>query len=49
VSKDTNYYFWGVTNNEEVWRVLHEHFEKLSREDDVREAVFTERKAAKKK
>lgn len=32
-----SFYFWGVmTDNEaeETWKVLHDHFEKLAREDD---------------
>lgn len=45
------YYFWGVTNNEEVWKVLHDHFKKLASQDDAgdTEIEFSERKATRRK
>ena len=49
----TKYLFWGMYEGNEgdpTWKALHEHFEKLAREDDVRdtEVVVTERKAKRK-
>lgn len=47
------YFFWGVTDGEdpdEMWKILHDHFEKLARQDDEgNEAVVTERRAVKRK
>ena len=45
-----SFFFYGVyegNDMDETWKVLHEHFEKLAKEDDNVEAVVTERKAAK--
>ena len=36
----TNSYFHGIIEGEDVdetWRILHDHFEKLAREDEQRE------------
>jgi hypothetical protein len=45
-----SYFFYGVVEGEvkeDTWHALHAHFEKLAREDDVRDTqvVVTERKA----
>jgi hypothetical protein len=40
-----SFFFWGVyegNEGDETWRALHEHFEKLAKEDQI-EAEFTER------
>jgi hypothetical protein len=46
-----SFFFWGVyegNEGDETWKALHEYFEKLAREDDVRvEATITDRKAVK--
>lgn len=45
----TSLYFWGIVKGDEtdpIWKTLHDHFEKLAREDDGgTEAVVTDRKA----
>jgi hypothetical protein len=46
-----SFFFWGVyegNEGDETWRVLHEHFEKLAKEDQI-EAEFTERECRKKR
>ena len=48
-----SFFFWGVyegNEGDETWKALHDHFEKLAREDDVRavEVVSTKRKAKRK-
>lgn len=48
------HFFWGIYDGEkgdEMWKTLHDHFEKLAREDDARqtEVAFSERKPVKKK
>lgn len=33
----SNFFFWGIVSDEEaaeMWQVLHDHFEKLARQDD---------------
>jgi hypothetical protein len=50
----TKTFFWGVydgNEGDEMWKTLHDHFEKLAREDDVRqvEMAASERKAVKKR
>jgi hypothetical protein len=45
----TSYFFYGVVDGEikeDTWQALHAHFEKLAREDDVREAEISERQPA---
>jgi hypothetical protein len=47
-------FFWGAydgNEGDEMWKTLHDHFEKLAREDDVRqvEMAASERKAVKKR
>lgn len=49
-----SFFFYGVyegNEGDETWKVLHEHFEKLAREDDVRvtQIEATERKAKRRK
>lgn len=49
-----SFFFYGVyegNEGDETWKVLHEHFEKLAREDDarVKEMEATERRAVKRK
>jgi hypothetical protein len=47
-----SYYFYGVVEGEmpeDTWKVLHDHFERLASENDVRvETTFTNRRAARK-
>jgi carbonic anhydrase len=48
----TKHFFWGVyagNEGDEMWKTLHEHFEKLAREDDDRQTEFdfSNRKAVK--
>jgi hypothetical protein len=45
----SNFFFWGVTDNEEVWKILHDHFEKLAREVDDTEETVRSGKAVKRK
>jgi hypothetical protein len=47
-------FFWGIydgNDHDEMWKVLHDHFEKLARRDDdaVEEAVVTDNKAVDKR
>jgi hypothetical protein len=49
-----SFFFYGIyegNDMDETWRVLHEHFEKLAKENNpagtCKEAVFTEKKAVK--
>jgi hypothetical protein len=47
-----SFFFWGMyegNEGDEVWKTLHEHFEKLASENDDgdEEAVVTHRKARK--
>jgi hypothetical protein len=49
-----SFFFWGVIDGDDTdptWKVLHEYFEALAREDDegIPEDVSTERKAVKRK
>lgn len=49
-----SFFFYGIyegNEGEDTWKVLHEHFEKLSREDDARAATLesTDKKASKRK
>ena len=44
-------FFWGIyegNETDETWRVLHEHFEKLAKEDKI-EFEASERKAKRRK
>lgn len=46
-----SFFFWGVyegDEGDETWKALHEHFEKLAKEDKI-EAEFTERKCSSAK
>lgn len=48
-----SFFFYGQyegNEGDEMWKTLHEHFEKLAREDDAgsAEAVITDRKAVKR-
>ena len=48
-----SFYFYGVIDGDAdadpVWKTLHDHFEKLAREDDDgKEAYLSDRKAVKK-
>lgn len=48
-----SFFFYGVydgNDNDETWKVLHEHFEKLARENDerVKKVEITERRARPK-
>lgn len=50
----TRRYFWGVyegNDGDEAWKALHDHFERLAREDDERDTqvVVSDRKATKRK
>lgn len=50
----SKYFFWGVyegNEGDETWKALHDHFQELARQDDVRavEVVSTERKARSKR
>jgi hypothetical protein len=43
-----SFFFYGIyegNEGDETWRVLHEHFEKLKKEDEKIEAEFTDSKA----
>ena len=47
-----SFYFYGMyegNEGDETWRVLHEHFEKLAKEDKNIEAEFTDRNSTKRK
>jgi hypothetical protein len=47
-----SFYFYGMyegNEGDETWRVLHEHFEKLTKEDKNIEAEFTDRNSTKRK
>lgn len=47
-----SFFFYGIyegNEGDEPWQALHEHFEKLAREDEKVEASFTTRKATKRK
>jgi hypothetical protein len=47
-----SFFFYGVHEGDEgdpVWETLHQHFEKLAREDDAGEGTVTNRRAAKRK
>lgn len=38
-----NFFFWGIvsdTEAEEMWKVLHDHFEKLASKDDAGSETF---------
>ena len=53
MTNKTKHFFWGIyegNEGDETWKALHDHFEKLAREDDARmaEVVITERKAVKR-
>lgn len=46
-----SYFFYGIyegNDMDETWRVLHEHFEKLAKENKVVEVEFTNRKPAQR-
>lgn len=48
-----SYFFYGVyegNEGDETWKVLHDHFEKLARQDDDAgsQVIFTDRKASSK-
>jgi len=43
-------FFWGIyegNEGDETWRVLHEHFEKLAKEEEI-EFEASDRKAARR-
>jgi len=43
-----SFFFYGIyegNEGDETWRVLHEHFEKLAKEEKKVEGEFTDRKA----
>lgn len=48
-----SFFFYGVTDSDEdidpMWKILHDHFEKLAREDDGRNEEVFEGKATKRK
>jgi hypothetical protein len=50
----TSFYFYGVIDGEPdtdpMWKILHDHFEKLARQDDdAKQVQVTDRKAVKRK
>lgn len=47
-----SFFFYGVyegNEGDETWKVLHEYFEKLAKEDKKIEAEFTDNYAARRK
>lgn len=50
-SMTKSFFFYGVyegNEGDETWKVLHEHFEKLKKEDKVVEVEFSDRKSKKR-
>lgn len=46
-----NFFFWGIVSDseaEEMWKILHDHFEKLSRKDDDGTETFSGKAVEKK-